>query len=91
MINIEHTDQTIDGFHLVFVELPKFTPQTFSEKKMQVPWLRYLTEINEHTREVSSELTEDPHVKKALQALEEPAFSPAQLEGYDHFWDMIRT
>ena len=31
IVNIEHTDQIIDGLHLVFVELPKFTPQTFSE------------------------------------------------------------
>ena len=49
---MEHTEKAIDGLHLVFVELPKFNPHTYSEKKMQVLWLRYLTEIDEHTRHV---------------------------------------
>ena len=36
MIHVENTDKVIEGLQLIFVELPKFTPHTFSEKKMQV-------------------------------------------------------
>ena len=85
------TNKVIDGLHLVFVELPKFTPQTMSEKKMQVLWLRYLTEIEEHTKDVPQELLNNPEISKALTVVEESAYSDAQMLAYDKFWDGIRT
>ena len=89
MVHVEHTDKVIDGLHLVFVELPKFNPHTFSEKRMHVLWLRYMTEINEQTREIPEELLENPDVQKAVKSLEESAFTEAQLAGYEKFWDTI--
>ncbi|WP_294554674.1 Rpn family recombination-promoting nuclease/putative transposase [uncultured Bacteroides sp.] len=89
LVHVEHTDKVIEGLHLIFVELPKFTPHSYSEKKMQVLWLRYLTEINEHTREIPKELLASPEVKKAVNALKESAFTDAQLAGYEKFWDII--
>ena len=50
MVHVEHSERVINGLQLVFVELPKFTPHTYSEKKMEVLWLRYLTEIDQSTR-----------------------------------------
>ena len=90
MVNVEHTDRVIEGLHLIFVELPKFKPHNFSEKKMQVLWLRYLTEMG-GARKVPKEFLENPEVKKACDILEESSYSPAQLEGYDKFWDIVRT
>lgn len=89
LVHKEHSEKVIDGLHLIFVELPKFNPHTYSEKKMQVLWLRYLTEINEQTCEVSEDLLSNPEVKKAVTALEESAFTKAQLLGYEKFWDII--
>ena len=89
MIHMENSDKVIEGLQLIFVELPKFSPHSYSEKKMQVLWLRYLTEINEKTREVPEELLANPEVKKAVNALEESAFTDAQLAGYEKFWDII--
>ncbi len=89
MIHVENSDKVINGLQLICVELPKFTPHTYSEKKMQVLWLRYLTEINERTREVPEELMSNPEVKKAVNALEVSAFTDAQLAGYEKFWDII--
>ena len=89
LVHMEHTEKVIEGLHLIFVELPKFNPHTYSEKKMQVLWLRFLTEINEKTREVPPELLADPEVKKAVNAVEESAFTEAQLLGYEKFWDII--
>ena len=81
----------IDGLHLVFVELPKFKPHTLTEKKMKVLWLRYLTEIEDSTSEVAEELLDNPQISKALTVVEESAYTTEQLEGYDKFWDIIRT
>lgn len=91
IVQIEHTDKIIDGLRFIFVELPKFTPHTFSEKKMHVLWLRYLTEIDEKTRTIPQELLENPEISKAVQQIEESAFSDAQLLGYDNFWDAVRV
>ena len=89
MVHVENSNKVIDGLQLIFVELPKFTPHSYAEKKMQVLWLRYLTEIDEQTLEVPAELLENPEVKKAVDALEKSAFTPAQLLGYEKFWDII--
>ena len=89
LVHVEHTERVINGLHLVFVELPKFTPHTYSEKKMHILWLRYLTEIDEKTHEVPEELLENPEIKKAVTVLEESAFTPEQLLGYEKFWDII--
>lgn len=58
---------------------------------MHVLWLRYLTEINEKTRQVPEELLENPEINKAVLQIEESAYSDAQLLGYDEFWDAVRV
>ena len=89
MVHVEHSEKVIDGLHLIFVELPKFNPKNYAEKKMQVLWLRYLTEINDKTKEISADLLENPEIKKAISVLEKSAFTDAQLLGYEKFWDAI--
>ena len=91
IVQVEHTNKVIEGLRFIFVELPKFTPQTFTQKKMHVLWLRYLTEINEKTRQVPEELLENPEINKAVLQIEESAYSDAQLLGYDEFWDAVRV
>ena len=91
MVHEKHTEKVIDGLHLVFVELPKFTPHTISEKRMQVLWLRYLTEIDGYMETVPQELLDNPEINKAMAVVEESAYTPEQLLGYDKFWDIIRT
>ena len=91
MVHEEHTEKIIDGLHLVSVELPKFKPHTISEKKMQVLWLRFLTEIGEDTKEVPIELIENAEVKQAIEIVKESAYSDEELDQYDKFWDAIRV
>lgn len=86
-----NTKEVIEGLRFIFVELPKFTPHSYGEKRMQVLWLRYLTEINEQTTHVPEELMENPEISKAVNQLEESAFTRAQLLGYDKFWDIVST
>ena len=90
IVNVEHTDKRIEGLHLIFVELPKFKPHTFSERKMQIVWLRFLTEMGD-VRIVPQEFLANPEVKKAVDILEESSYTDAQLNGYDKFWDIVRT
>ena len=54
LVHEKYTNRVIEGLQLVFIELPKFKPQTITEKKMQVLWLRFLTEINDEIAEITS-------------------------------------
>jgi len=90
LVHDKYTNKVIDGFHLVFVELKKFKPKTMAEKKMQVLWLRFLTEINKKTEEVPQELLDNPEISKAIRLVEESAYTREQLLGYDMFWDRVR-
>ena len=89
IVNVAHTNRIIEGLRLIFVELPKFKPQTIAERKMAVLWLRFLTEINRDTSEAPEELLENPDTKKALQILEKSAYSYEQLYAYDRFWEAV--
>ena len=89
LVHDKYTDKVIDGLHLIFVEMKKFKPKSFSEKKMQVLWLRYLTEINDKTWEAPAELLENAEVSEALKILEVGAYSPGEMRAYDKFWDFV--
>ena len=91
LVHDKYTDKVIDGLHLIFVELPKFKPQTISERKMQVLWLRFLTEINDRTQEAPAELLENAEVSEALEILERAAFTDAEMRAYDKFWDEVSS
>ena len=80
IVEIAETNEVIEGLRFIFIELPKFTPKNYGDKKMQVLWLRYLTEINSRTRVVSEELTSNPVINKAVAQLEVSAFSTAKMQ-----------
>ena len=86
IVDVEHTDRHIEGLRFVFVELPKFKPQSISEKKMAVLWLRFLTEIAEDTVEAPAELLENEATRKALGLVEKSAMTDGQLYAYERFW-----
>ena len=56
---------------------------------MQVLWLRYLTEIDENTKEIPAELLANPEIAKAVSEIEESAYTEEELLGYDDFWDAV--
>ena len=89
---MEHREikgETIDGLQLVFVELKKFKPQTWPERKMAVLWLRFLTEIDGTIRDAPPELKENPDVRKALEMVEASALTPEERAKYDGFQDWL--
>ena len=84
------SNKVLDGLHIVFVELPKFKAKNLTEKKMQVLWLRFLTEIDENAKSAPAELLENPQTSQALEILEESAYSEAEMLDYDRYWDQVR-
>jgi predicted transposase/invertase (TIGR01784 family) len=89
IVNVEHSDRIIEGLRFVFVELPKFKPQTIAARKMAVLWLRFLTEIDRDTDEIPAELLENPDTSKALKILEKSAYNEAELRAYEYYWDAV--
>jgi len=83
IVNIKNTDKQIKGLEFLFIELPKFKPQNRAEKKLLELWLRFLTEIDEETSDVSPELLEDELIKEAVHCMERAAFTKEELAAYN--------
>ena len=83
IVNINNTEKQIKGLEFLFVELPKFTPQNRAEKKLHELWLRFLTEINEKTKEIPQDLLDNEEVREAIGYVERGAYTKEQLEAYD--------
>ena len=90
-INVKNHDKILSGLELVFLELPKFKPATWQDKKMGALWLRFLQEVNEQLTEVPKEFSENPSLVKAMELAQEAAYTPLELEAYDRYWDAVRV
>ena len=89
IVNIRDTEKQIEGMEFVFIELPKFTPQNRAEKELHDLWMLFLTQINESTKEIPSELFENELTREALGYMERAAYTEAQLAVYDKVIDAI--
>ena len=83
IVNIKDTGKQIEGLEFLFLELPKYKPLGRAEKKLHDLWLRFLTEINENTREVSQDLLSNELTREAVGYMERAAYSKEQLFAYD--------
>jgi predicted transposase/invertase (TIGR01784 family) len=83
IVNVQHTEQQIEGLEFVFIELPKFKPNTRATRKLHELWLRFLTEINERTQEAPLELLSDEYISEAVHYMEVGAYNKKQLLAYD--------
>ncbi len=90
-INRNNTDEVIKGLEFVMVELEKFKPGKWVDRKMAVLWLRFLKETKDMSQEVSPDLLENAEIRKALDICQESAFTDDELEIYDRYWDYIST
>ena len=91
IVNVEHPQQTLKGLEFVIIELPKFRPESRSEKRLQTLWLRFLRETGREPMQViDAALTEDQDIAEALNLVEQSAFSEAELNGYHTALDRTR-
>lgn len=91
IVHDRHTKKVIEGLRFTFIELPKFQPHTMKEKRMTILWLRFLTEINDKTKEAPAELLENPEISKALEEVKISAFTDDELRAYEKFWDRVSS
>ena len=90
LVHSQDSGDVLEGLHLVFIELPKFKAKNLVEKKMQVLWLRFLTEIDEKAKKAPADLLDNRETCQALEIVEESAYSEAEMLAYDRYWDQVR-
>lgn len=91
IVHQQYTNKVIAGLEFVFIELPKFKARKFTDKKMSVLWLRFLSEIKDNQEKIPEVFNDVPELKEAIELIKESAYSKAQLETYDRYWDSIST
>ena len=91
IVNVDKPEREIKGLQFVFIELPKFKPSTHTEKKLQVLWLRFMSEIDEQTKNIDPELLAVPEIKEAIELSEEAAYTKEELAAYATYWDTVST
>ena len=91
LTNVKDLDKSLEGLELVFMELPKFKPQTFGDRKVGALWLRFLREINGPLLLIPKEFQENPDIAKAVELTQESSYTPEELEAYDEYLDAIRV
>jgi predicted transposase/invertase (TIGR01784 family) len=91
IINKENTQEVIEGLEFVLVELLKFKPEKWSERKIATLWLRFLSEVDEKMKSLPPELAANEKISKAAELCEERAFTEGELAAYEAYWDCIRV
>ena len=91
LIHTQDSDKVMEGLEFVFIELPKFKAKKFTDKKLQVLWLRFLSEISDLQEDISPDFLTFPELKEATDLLLESALTKDELETYDRYWDHVST
>jgi len=94
ILNPKNPEVVIEGLDYVLLELPNFTPETwtYAHKQLAVLWLRFLKEIDGYIEELPEELASNNLIRRAIEMCEEAAFTPEELAAYDRakeqaLWD----
>ncbi len=91
VVHLKDNDERLHGLEFVFIELEKFRAQNIAEKKLQVLWLRFLTEINEKTEQIAPELYDQPEIHRAIDYVMEASLSKEEMFLYEKNWDRISS
>jgi predicted transposase/invertase (TIGR01784 family) len=82
------TAHALKGLEFVIIELPKFTPETRSQMRLHVLWLRFLREVGAQFEQViDPALTAQTEIAQALKLVERHAFNQTQLDHYHRSLD----
>ena len=92
IMDAKNPDIVIDGLDFVLLELPNFTPDTWSytHKKLAVLWLRFLKEIDGYYEKIPEEFASNKLIHSAVKMCERSALSPEEFEAYDRAQDQAR-
>ena len=94
IMNPKNHAVVLDGLEFILLELPKFTPRTWSlaHKKLAILWMRFLKEIDGYYHELPEEFTSNKLIFSAIQKCEEAALTYEEREAYERskeqaMWD----
>ncbi|MES2946161.1 MAG: Rpn family recombination-promoting nuclease/putative transposase [Pseudomonadota bacterium] len=95
IVNTTNPEETLKGLEFVFIELPKFKPENSAARKMQVLWLRFLSEVGQDNRELDAKMKADAateaDIADALELVEVAAFTEEELNWYQASMDRVRV
>ena len=92
IIKVGDQQKTIQGLEFVFIELPKFKPETKTDKRMTSLWLRFLAEIGTTTEQIPDpQMQSEAPIAKAMDLMQVSAFNEAELSAYHHSLDEWRS
>jgi predicted transposase/invertase (TIGR01784 family) len=91
VVHLKDSNERLHGLEFVFIELDKFKVQNIRDKKLQILWLRFLTEVGEKTEHISPELLEQPEINKAIQYVMEGSLTKEEKLRYEKNWDRISS
>ena len=91
VVHLKDNNERLNGLEFVFVELDKFKARNIRDKKIQVLWLRFLTEVGEKTEHIAPELLEQPEINKAIQYVMEASLTKEEKHRYEKNWDRISS
>jgi predicted transposase/invertase (TIGR01784 family) len=85
IMDFKNPDVIIEGLDYVLLELPNFTPDTWTHthKKLTILWLRFLKEIDGYYEKIPAELALNELIYSAIKMCEESAFSSTEIEAYE--------
>ncbi len=89
IVSLQDSLRVLKGLEFVFIELPKFKPRSQTDRRMQVKWLRFLSEVGRNDQAVQ-DLAEDPEIRSAMDLVEVGALTPEELETYHIHMDKLR-
>jgi predicted transposase/invertase (TIGR01784 family) len=91
LTNQNDLTKTIDGLQLIFVELPKYKLKNLNDKKLNILWLRYLTEMDKLMDMQKANISLPEEILQAIELTHESNYTVEQLAAYDKYIDAIRT
>lgn len=91
VVHMKDSNEKLEGLEFVFIELEKFKAKNIRDKKLQVLWLRFLTEINEQSEKISEEFLEYPEIQQAIKFVHEASLTKEEKLLYDKNWDRISS
>jgi predicted transposase/invertase (TIGR01784 family) len=91
IVNVGDQHTVLEGLEFVFVELPHIRAENLPKDIRKRAWLRFFTEIRNHSEAISKEIIANPATQQAVELLQESAFTEQELEYYDKYWDTVRV
>lgn len=83
--------KVLKGLQFVILELPKFTPQTKTEKQVTALWLRFLRETGQPGFIPDSSFMSYQPVADAVKMTEFKGYSAAEIDSYQKYLDALRN